>query len=91
MADGAQYYVIVHSVGANTTDYIKLATSLSDAQGGTARNLTSQGSGTHILRTEGAAISYILENDLDTMFVAFTPDSTLTYTCLLYTSDAADE
>ncbi len=80
LADGAQYYVIVHSVGANTTDYIKLATSLSDAQGGTARNLTSQGSGTHTLRTEGAAISYILENDLDTMFVAFTPDSTLTYT-----------
>ena len=80
LADGAQYYVIVHSVGANTTDYIKLATSLSDAQAGTARNLTSQGSGTHTLRTEGAAISYILENDLDTMFVAFTPDATLTYT-----------
>ena len=55
LADGAQYYVIVHSVGANTTDYIKLATSLSDAQGGTARNLTSQGSGTHTLRTEGAS------------------------------------
>ena len=80
LADGAQYYVIVHSVGANTTDYIKLATSLSDAQAGTARNLASQGSGTHTLRTEGAAISYILENDLDTMFIAFTPDSTLTYT-----------
>ena len=80
LADGAQYYVIVHSVGANTTDFIKLATSLSDAQGGTARNLASQGSGTHTLRTEGAAISYILENDLDSMFIAFTPDSTLTYT-----------
>ena len=81
LADGAQYYVIKkHSVGANTTDYIKLATSLSDAQGGTARNLSSQGSGTHTLRTEGAAISYILENDLDTMFIAFTPDTTLTYT-----------
>ena len=80
LADGAQYYVIVHSVGANTTDYIKLATSLSDAQAGTARNLTSQGSGTHTLRTEGAAISYILENDLDSMFIAFAPDTTLQYT-----------
>ena len=80
MADGAQYYVIVHSVGANTTDYIKLATSLSDAQAGTARNLAGQGAGTHTLRTEGAAISYILENDLDSMFIAFTPDATLQFT-----------
>jgi len=80
LADGAQYYVIPHSIGANTTDYIKLATSLSDAQAGTARNLTSQGSGTHTLRTEGAAISYILENDLDSMFIAFAPDSLLAYT-----------
>ena len=80
LADGAQYYVIVHSVGANTTDYIKLATSLSDAQAGTARNLAGQGAGTHTLRTEGAAISYILENDLDSMFIAFTPDATLQFT-----------
>ena len=80
LADGAQYYVIVHSVGANTTDYIKLATSLSDAQAGTARNLAGQGAGTHTLRTEGAAISYILENDLDSMFIAFTPDATLAFT-----------
>jgi len=80
LADGATYYVILHSVGANTTDYIKLATSLTDAQGGIARNLTSQGTGTHKLRTEGAAISYILENDLDTMYIAFTPDATITYT-----------
>ena len=80
LADGATYYVILHSVGANTTDYIKLATSLSDAQGGTARNLSSQGSGTHKLRTEGAAVSYILENDLDSMYIAFTPDATITYT-----------
>jgi hypothetical protein len=75
LADGANYYVIQHAVGANTTDYIKLATSLADAQAGTERNLTSQGTGTHVLRTEGAAISYILENDLDTMFAAFTPNS----------------
>ena len=31
------------------------------------------------LRTEGAAISYILENDLDTMFATFTPDNTLVF------------
>ena len=79
LADGANYYVIPHSIGANTTDYIKLATSLADAQGGIARNLTSQGTGTHSLRTEGAAISYILENDLDTMFATFTPDSSLVF------------
>ena len=48
LADGANYYVIPHSIGANTTDYIKLATSLADAQAGTERNLTSQGSGTHL-------------------------------------------
>ena len=81
LADGATYYTIVHSVGANTTDYIKLATSKTDALAGTARDLgPGQGSGTHKLRTEGAAISYILENDLDTMYAAFTPDATVQYT-----------
>ena len=70
LATGNTYYVI--SVDANT---IKLAVSEVNANANTAINLQSQGSGTQVFQTQGVAVSYILENDLDSQFLAFDPNS----------------
>ena len=75
LADGIQYYAI--KIDDNT---IKLATTKSNADTGVAIDLTSQGAGTHTLVTQGVAISYILENDLESQFLAFNPDSNFTFT-----------
>ena len=70
LADGNVYYVIKVS-----EDSIELAATESNAQNGTNINLQSQGSGTHTFTTQGTAISYILENDLESQFLAFAPNS----------------
>ena len=69
------YYVI--KVDDNT---IKLATTTSNATNGQAVTLSSQGSGTHSFETAGTAVSYILENDLESQFLAFTPNSAYQFT-----------
>ena len=63
LADGNVYYVIKVD-----NDTIKLATTESNANGGSAIPLSSQGAGTHSFTTQGTAISYILENDLESQF-----------------------
>ena len=68
---GNTYYVI--SVDADT---IKLASTESNANAGTAINLQTQGVGTQVFKTQGTAISYILENDLESQFLAFNPSTT---------------
>ena len=73
MSTGVDYYVI--KVDDNT---IKLATTESNASSNQAIDLQSQGAGTHQLKTQGVAISYILENDLESQFLAFTPNSAYT-------------
>jgi hypothetical protein len=70
LSNNVTYYVI--NTGINT---IKLAVSKANATAGTAIDLTSQGTGTQIFTTQGIAVSYILENDLDSQFLAFTPNS----------------
>ena len=75
LGTGVDYYVI--KVDDNT---IKLATTESNASGGQAIDLTNQGSGTHQFKTQGVAISYILENDLESQFLAFTPNSAFAFT-----------
>ena len=70
LADGNVYYVIKVD-----NDTIKLATTESNANGGSAIPLSSQGAGTHSFTTQGTAISYILENDLESQFLAFAPNS----------------
>ena len=69
------YYVI--KVDDNT---IKLATTTSNATNGQAVPLSGQGSGTHSFETAGTAVSYILENDLESQFLAFTPNSAFQFT-----------
>ena len=70
LATNNVYYAIV--VDANT---IRLATTTSNANSNSYITLSSQGSGTHTLVTAGIAISYILENDLESQFLSFTPNS----------------
>ena len=70
LADGNVYYVIKVD-----NDTIKLATTESNANGGSAIPLSTQGAGTHSFTTQGTAISYILENDLESQFLAFAPNS----------------
>ena len=48
-----------------------------------AIDLQSQGAGTHQLKTQGTAISYILENDLESQFLAFAPNSAFTFTVMV--------
>ena len=61
-------------------DNLKLATTSSNATNGQAVDLTGQGTGTHTFTTDGTAISYILENDLESQFLAFTPNSAYSFT-----------
>ena len=75
MATNNVYYVI--KVDDNT---IKLASTTSNANAGSALTLSSQGSGTHQFVTAGIAISYILENDLESQFLAFAPNSAFQFT-----------
>ena len=75
IATGNQYYAIV--INTNT---IKLAVSEANASAGTAIDLTSQGTGTQQFTTQGIAVSYILENDLDSQFLAFTPNQNSSFT-----------
>ena len=75
LSTGVDYYVI--KVDDNT---IKLATTESNANSNQEIDLQSQGSGTHQFKTQGTAISYILENDLESQFLAFQPNSTVTFT-----------
>ena len=70
LANNNTYYVI--RVDADT---IKLAVSVANATLGTAIDLTTQGTGTQIFTTQGLAVSYILENDLESQFLAFTPNN----------------
>ena len=74
LSTGVDYYAI--KVDDNT---IKLALTQSNATNNQAINLQSQGAGTHQLKTQGTAISYILENDLESQFLAFTPNSGYTF------------
>ena len=48
----------------------KLAATESNANSGNAINLQSQGTGTQSFETQGTAISYILENDLESQFLS---------------------
>ena len=75
LADGNVYYVIKVD-----NDTIKLATTESNANGGSAITLSSQGAGTHTFTTQGTAISYILENDLESQFLAFAPNTNYAFT-----------
>ncbi len=75
LSTGVDYYAI--KVDDNT---IKLATTESNASSNQAIDLQSQGAGTHQLKTQGTAISYILENDLESQFLAFTPNSNFQFT-----------
>ena len=74
MSTGVDYYAI--KVDDNT---IKLALTSSNATNNQAIDLQSQGAGTHQLKTQGTAISYILENDLESQFLAFTPNIGYTF------------
>ena len=74
IATGNNYYAIV--IDAST---IKLAVSEANATAGTAIDLTSQGTGTQQFTTQGIAVSYILENDLDSQYLAFAPNSGYTF------------
>jgi len=70
LSTNTKYYVI--KVDANT---VKLATTTSNATNNQAVDLTGQGTGTHSFETDGVAVSYILENDLESQFLAFLPNS----------------
>jgi hypothetical protein len=69
-----EYYVIV--INANT---IKLAASEVNANSNTAIDITNAGSGSHILEPEGSTQTLILNNDLDSLFLAFAVDSSLVF------------
>ena len=71
LATGNVYYVIKVD-----NDTIQLAATESNANTGSAINLQSQGTGTQTFVTQGTAISYILENDLESQFLAFAPSAT---------------
>ena len=75
LSTGVDYYAI--KVDDNT---IKLATTESNANSNQPINLQSQGAGTHQLKTQGTAISYILENDLESQFLAFPPNNAYQFT-----------
>ena len=75
LATNNVYYVI--KVDDNT---IKLAATSSNAAANSEITLTNQGAGTHQFVTAGIAISYILENDLESQFLAFTPNSAFQFT-----------
>ena len=74
LSTNVNYYAI--KVDDNT---IQLATTESNANSGNQIDLTSGGAGTHSLKTQGVAISYILENDLESQFLAFTPNSAFSF------------
>ena len=61
-------------------DTVRLATTKSNAANNTYITLTGQGTGTHTFTTDGTAISYILENDLESQFLAFQPNSNYSFT-----------
>ena len=61
-------------------DTIKLATTSSNASNNQAQTLSGQGTGTHTFTTDGTAISYILENDLESQFLAFIPNQNYSFT-----------
>ena len=46
---------------------------------GSALTLSGQGTGTHTFTTDGTAISYILENDLESQFLAFIPNQNYSF------------
>ncbi len=75
LSTSVDYYVIKVD-----DDTIKLATTSSNASSNQEIDLQSQGSGTHQFKTQGVAISYILENDLESQFLAFTPNSSYQFT-----------
>ena len=75
LSTATKYFVI--KVDDNT---VKLASTSSNATNGTNLDLTGQGTGTHTFTTDGTAISYILENDLESQFLAFTPNSNYSFT-----------
>ena len=58
---------------------VKLATTKSNATNNQTIDLTGQGTGTHTFTTDGVAVSYILENDLESQFLSFTPDSNYSF------------
>jgi len=70
LVDGETYYAIV--IDANT---IQLASSITDASSGSEIVITSAGSGNHIFETQGTPISYILNDDLESQILEFTPDT----------------
>jgi hypothetical protein len=74
ITNGSTYYVIV--VDANT---VRLAANEADAGNNVDIDLTSQGTGTQIFTTQGIAVSYILENDLDSQYITFTPNNTYSF------------
>ena len=75
LATNTKYFVI--KIDDNT---IKLAATASNATNGQEITLTGQGTGTHTFTTDGTAISYILENDLESQFLAFIPNQNYAFT-----------
>jgi len=75
LSTATKYFVI--KVDDNN---VKLASTTSNASNGTAIDLTGQGTGTHTFTTDGTAISYILENDLESQFLAFIPNQNYAFT-----------
>ena len=74
LSTNTKYFVI--KIDDNT---VKLATTASNASNNQEVTLSSQGTGTHTFTTDGTAISYILENDLESQFLAFTPNSNFSF------------
>ena len=60
-------------------DTIQLAATKSNAASNNPVTLTGQGTGTHTFTTDGTAISYILENDLESQFLAFEPNQNYSF------------
>jgi len=75
LSTNTKYFVI--KVDDNN---VKLATTKSNATNNQAIDLTGQGTGTHSFETDGVAVSYILENDLESQFLAFQPNSAYSFT-----------
>ena len=74
LSTNTKYFAI--KVDDNT---IKLATTKSNATNNQIITLSGQGTGTHTFTTDGVAVSYILENDLESQFLAFQPDSNFSF------------
>ena len=72
--DEQEYFAIV--VDSNT---IKLAASVVDANANTAIDITNAGSGSHTLEPEGSTQSFILNNDLTSLYLGFAVDSSLVF------------